>query len=116
MAFTLTLKPEIEQRLRELAEAEHRSMHKTVEVAIQAYLDRHDRDEWTRQAARRVYERNAEFYEMLPSHSLSEALEFALNSSRAPMRLYAKQTKSVDVRLALPGDSDRTERPETQGV
>lgn len=65
MAFTLNLKPEVEQRLRELAEAEHRSMHKTVEVAVQAYLDRHDRDEWTRQAARRVHERNAEFYEML---------------------------------------------------
>lgn len=40
MAFTLTLKPEVEQRLKELAEAEQRSMHKTVEVAIQAYLDR----------------------------------------------------------------------------
>lgn len=65
MAFTLNLKPEVEQRLKELAEAEHRSMHKTVEVAVQAYLDRHDRDEWTRQAARRVRERNAEFYEML---------------------------------------------------
>lgn len=65
MAFTLTLKPEVEQRLRELAEAEHRSMHKTVELAIQEYLDRQERNEWTRQAARRVRERNAEFYEML---------------------------------------------------
>lgn len=65
MAFTLNLKPEVEQRLKELAEAEHRSMHKTVEVAVQAYLDRHERDEWTRQAAHRVRERNAEFYEML---------------------------------------------------
>ncbi|MEU8190263.1 ribbon-helix-helix protein, CopG family [Micromonospora sp. WMMD712] len=65
MAFTLTLKPEVEQRLRELAEAEHRSMHKTVEVAIEAYLDRQERDEWTRQAARRVLEEDAEFFEML---------------------------------------------------
>lgn len=65
MAFTLHLKPEVEQRLKELAEAEHRSMHKTVEVAVQAYLDRHDRDEWTRQAARRVFEEDAEFFEML---------------------------------------------------
>ncbi|SCG73237.1 Ribbon-helix-helix protein, copG family [Micromonospora rifamycinica] len=65
MAFTLNLKPEVEQRLKELAEAEHRSMHKTVEVAVQAYLDRHDRDEWTRQAARRVFEEDAEFFEML---------------------------------------------------
>ncbi|WP_432901805.1 ribbon-helix-helix domain-containing protein [Micromonospora matsumotoense] len=65
MAFTLNLKPEVEQRLKELAEAEHRSMHKTVEVAVQAYLDRHERDEWTRQAARRVFEDDAEFFEML---------------------------------------------------
>jgi predicted transcriptional regulator len=65
MAFTLTLKPEVEQRLREVAEAERRSMHKTVEVAIQAYLDRHQRDKWTRQAARRVFAENAEFFEML---------------------------------------------------
>lgn len=65
MAFTLNLKPEVEQRLKELAEAEHRSMHKTVEVAVQAYLDRQERDEWTRQAARRVFEEDAEFFEML---------------------------------------------------
>ncbi|MFI7072783.1 ribbon-helix-helix protein, CopG family [Micromonospora maritima] len=65
MAFTLNLKPEVEQRLKELAEAEHRSMHKTVEVAVQAYLDRHERDEWTRQAARRVLKEDAEFFEML---------------------------------------------------
>ena len=65
MAFTLTLKPEVEKRLREVAEAEHRSMHKTVELAIQAYLDRQQRNEWTRDAARRVHERNAEFYQML---------------------------------------------------
>ena len=65
MAFTLTLKPEVEKRLREVAEAEHRSMHKTVELAIQAYLDRQQRNEWTRDAAQRVQERNAEFYQML---------------------------------------------------
>ncbi|WP_165878081.1 ribbon-helix-helix protein, CopG family [Micromonospora sp. MW-13] len=65
MAFTLTLKPEVEQRLRELAEAEHRSMHKTVEVAIQEYLERQERNEWTRQAARRVFAEDAEFFEML---------------------------------------------------
>ncbi|MET7875473.1 ribbon-helix-helix protein, CopG family [Micromonospora profundi] len=65
MAFTLTLKPEVERRLKELAEAEQRSMHKTVEVAIQAYLDRHDRDDWTRQAARKVFAEDATFFEML---------------------------------------------------
>jgi predicted transcriptional regulator len=65
MAFTLTLKPEVEQRLRELAEAENRSMHKTVEAAVEAYLHRQARDEWTRQAARRVFEEDAEFFDML---------------------------------------------------
>jgi hypothetical protein len=46
----------------------------------------------------------AEFYEMLPNTSLSEALNFATSASRAPMRFHAKQTKSVDIRLALPRD------------
>ncbi|MFC6019091.1 hypothetical protein ACFP2T_23125 [Plantactinospora solaniradicis] len=40
-------------------------MHKTVEAAIDAYLERQERDEWTRAAARRVHERNADFHEML---------------------------------------------------
>jgi predicted transcriptional regulator len=65
MAFTLTLKPEVEQRLRQLAETESRSMHKTVEAAVEAYLDRQERDEWTRQTARRVLEEDAEFFELL---------------------------------------------------
>jgi predicted transcriptional regulator len=64
-AFALNLKPEVEQRLKELVEAERRSMHETVEVAAQAYLDRQERDEWTRQAARQVFEENADFFEML---------------------------------------------------
>ncbi|WP_422744512.1 Arc family DNA-binding protein [Micromonospora sp. WMMD754] len=69
----MNLKPEVEQRLKELAEAEHRSMHKTVEVAVQAYLDRHERDEWTRQAARRVLKEDAEFFEMLGTGDTSLA-------------------------------------------
>ena len=40
MAFTLTLRPEIEIELRERAEAEHRSVHKTVELAVEEYLRR----------------------------------------------------------------------------
>ena len=42
-----------------------------------------------------------EFYDMLPSHPLSRALEFAMKASRAPMRLYAKQAKSVDLVLKM---------------
>ncbi|MGC4808317.1 hypothetical protein [Micromonospora sp. DT233] len=60
-----TLRPEVEQRLRELAEVEHRSLYEPAEVAVQGELDRRERDEWTRQAARRVFESNAEFFEML---------------------------------------------------
>lgn len=65
MAFTLTLKPDVEQRLRELAEAENRSMHKTVEAAVEAYLDRQERDEWTRTTGRRVLRENAELFKQL---------------------------------------------------
>ena len=46
----------------------------------------------------------AEFYRMLPTHQLSAALEFAMNASRAPMRLYPKRQKSVDLVLELAGD------------
>jgi len=42
-----------------------------------------------------------EFYTMLPNHPLSKALEFAMNASRAPMRLYARQPKSVDLMLKI---------------
>jgi predicted transcriptional regulator len=65
MAFTLTLKPEVEQRLREVAEAEHRSMHKTVEVAIEAYLNGGERREQLLKLLRRDEEENAEFYRAL---------------------------------------------------
>jgi hypothetical protein len=47
----------------------------------------------------------AEFYRMLPTHSLSAALEFAMNASRAPMRLYPKRQKSVDLVLELGSDA-----------
>jgi hypothetical protein len=39
------------------------------------------------------------FYGMLPRRPLSQALEFAMKSSGAPMRLYAKQPRSVDLIL-----------------
>jgi hypothetical protein len=42
-----------------------------------------------------------EFYSMLPAHPLSKALDFAMKASRAPMRLYAKQPKSVDLVLQM---------------
>jgi hypothetical protein len=47
----------------------------------------------------------AEFYRVLPTHQLSAALEFAMNASRAPMRLYPKRQKSVDLVLELAGDA-----------
>jgi TIR domain len=42
-----------------------------------------------------------EFYGTLPTHPLSKALEYAMKASRAPMRLYAKQPKSVDLVLEM---------------
>lgn len=42
-----------------------------------------------------------EFYKMLPVHPLSKALDFAMKASRAPMRLYAKQPRSVDLVLEM---------------
>jgi hypothetical protein len=43
----------------------------------------------------------AEFYRMLPTHLLSAALEFAMHARRAPMRLYPKRQKSVELVLEL---------------
>jgi predicted transcriptional regulator len=65
MAFTLTLKPEVEERLRALAEKEDRSMHKTVERAVEEYLSRREADEWTRQTARQIYADHAELFKLL---------------------------------------------------
>jgi hypothetical protein len=42
-----------------------------------------------------------EFYSMLPRHPLSKALDFAMKASRAPMRLYGRQPKSIDLVLRL---------------
>lgn len=53
----------------------------------------------------------AEFYRMLPTHQLSVALEFAMNASRAPMRLYPKRQKSVDLVLELAGDAGARSGP-----
>jgi hypothetical protein len=47
----------------------------------------------------------AEFYRMLPHHQLSTALDFAMKASRAPMRLYAKQPKSVDLVLKIDAEA-----------
>jgi hypothetical protein len=42
------------------------------------------------------------FYNLLPNAPLSDALEFAMRASGAPMRLYAQQPNSVDLRLERP--------------
>ena len=39
------------------------------------------------------------FYTLLPKAPLSEALDFAMRASGAPMRLYAQQPNSVDLRM-----------------
>jgi hypothetical protein len=65
MAFTLTLQPDIEGRLRTVAHAEHRSVHKTVERAVEEYLERRDHREEVLRIARQVFERHKEFFAML---------------------------------------------------
>ncbi len=65
IAFTLTLQPDIELRLRTVAHAEHRSIHKTVELAIEEYLERRDHREEVLRIFREVRERDKEFFEML---------------------------------------------------
>jgi hypothetical protein len=39
------------------------------------------------------------FYNLLPNAPLSDALDFAMRASGAPMRLYARQPDSVDLRM-----------------
>jgi hypothetical protein len=39
------------------------------------------------------------FYNLLPNAPLSDALDFAMRASGAPMRLYAQQSDSVDLRM-----------------
>jgi hypothetical protein len=49
------------------------------------------------------------FYSKLPQRSLSEALDFALKVSRAPMRFYGRQVAKVD--LLFMQDPTRTAVP-----
>ncbi len=39
------------------------------------------------------------FYTLLPKAPLSEALDFAMRASGAPLLLYAQQPDSVDLRI-----------------
>jgi predicted transcriptional regulator len=52
MGMVLRLTDEETERLRKRAEAEHRSMHEVVRVALEAYLDTQDDDTRTRVLAR----------------------------------------------------------------
>jgi len=65
MAFTLTLRPEIETELRERAASEHRSVHKTVELAIEEYLHGRSHREEALAHFRSALSRNKEFYDQL---------------------------------------------------
>ena len=65
MAFTLTLKPEVEQMLRTVAQAEHRSVHKTVELAVEEFLARREHHEELIRVYRRAVARHEDFYREL---------------------------------------------------
>jgi predicted transcriptional regulator len=57
--------PEVEQRLRELAEAEQRYKEQIAEAAIEGYMDRARRREELVRLLRRIEEENADFYREL---------------------------------------------------
>ena len=61
MAFTLTLRPEIESELRARADTEHRSVHKTVELAVEEYLRRTEHRAEVMYHAREVLVEDREF-------------------------------------------------------
>ena len=65
MAFTLTLRPEIEERLRARAAEEHRSVHKTVELAVEEYLQRGDHRTEVLEHFRAATARHRDFYDQL---------------------------------------------------
>jgi predicted transcriptional regulator len=65
MAFTLTLNPEVEDQLRKVAQAEHRSVHKTVELAVEEYLARSKHEEELIAVYRRAVGRHGDFYREL---------------------------------------------------
>lgn len=58
-------RPEVEQRLRELAEAELRYKERLAEEAIEGYRNRAERREELLRLLRRDEEANAEFYREL---------------------------------------------------
>jgi hypothetical protein len=65
MAFTLTLRPEVEAELRERASNEHRSVHKTVELAVEEYLRRTAHRDEVLYHAREVIAEDREFLDRL---------------------------------------------------
>ena len=65
MAFTLTLKPDVEEQLRALAHAEHRSVHKTVELAVEDYVARREHAEELTRVFRQAAARHGDFYREL---------------------------------------------------
>jgi predicted transcriptional regulator len=65
MDSELMIRPEVEQRLRELAEAEQRYKEQIAEAAIEGYMNRAQRREELVRLLRRIEEENADFYREL---------------------------------------------------
>jgi hypothetical protein len=59
------MRPEVEDQLRKLAEADQKPDTKPIDEVITDYLANGEHDEWTVQTARRIFEEDAEFFEML---------------------------------------------------
>lgn len=60
MVTTLNLPDDLHAQLKELAEAEHRSMNATILVAIEQYVEDHGRRARVRKLAGEVAQRDAE--------------------------------------------------------
>ena len=59
------MQPEVRQRLHELAEAEQVSDRRPINEIISDYMANAERDEFTVQLIRRIFEEDAEFFEVL---------------------------------------------------
>lgn len=65
MVTTVNLPDGLHERLKQLAEREHRSMNATIVVAIEAYVEARSHRDRVRDLAREVAERDAELLRRL---------------------------------------------------
>jgi len=62
---TQQFRPEVEERLRQLDPSVHQADAVPIDKAIADYMAHGERDPWTVEVARRIFEEDAEFFRML---------------------------------------------------